>query len=358
MKFIIVLMAVGSLVLLGDASWARREALTNEQKTQMERIDRVLIDVLALSDQGPVDARPLVEVVAHRMKEFGYAPVTDPAQPHDVDLKIKCEQHKTWEGTTTMGSDADLPDSPSRIWKGPACQLAYVLNGKKMAWRKEVRTEFDDPQAATILAKAGDPTTYTMTKLKARLEEYDFPALITAEWGQEERLFRLYDDPQTPVARKVKLISLFGELFSVKAVPRLLTGMNGPDRAIAKASALALGNIGQKDTIPILIQTMKTGSPELRAASAKALGIVGALHGDFTIVDPLLETLSTDDVAVKTEVAWALGKLPDKRAYEPLFALQKSLYRVHENDADPALVKLKEAVNWSIKQIDTWEYVQ
>ncbi|HVG02593.1 MAG TPA: HEAT repeat domain-containing protein, partial [Nitrospira sp.] len=90
MKFIIVLMAVGSLVLLGDASWARREALTNEQKTQMERIDRVLIDVLALSDQGPVDARPLVEVVAHRMKEFGYAPVTDPAQPHDVDLKIKC----------------------------------------------------------------------------------------------------------------------------------------------------------------------------------------------------------------------------------------------------------------------------
>ena len=31
---------------------------------------------------------------------------------------------------------------------------------------------------------------------------------------------------------------------------------------------------------------------------------------------------------------------------------------VHENDADPNLVKLKEAVNWSIKQIDTWEHVQ
>jgi hypothetical protein len=46
------------------------------------------------------------------------------------------------------------------------------------------------------------------------------------------------------------------------------------------------------------------------------------------------------------------------RAYEPLFTLQKSLYRVHENDADPNLVKLKEAVNWSIKQIDTWEHVQ
>ncbi len=358
MRRIVTLMTVGTLFLSGDESWARRDSFTVEQKTQMERIDKVLVDVLALSDKGPVDAGPLVEVVARRLKEFNYTPVTDPAQPHDVELKIKCEQRKTWEGSTTMGSDADLPDSPSRVWKGPACQLAYALNGKKMAWRKEVRTEFDDSQAAAILAKAGDPTTYAMAKLKTRLEDYDFPALITAEWGQETRLFRLYDDPKTPVMRKVKLVSLFGELFSVKAIPRLLAGLNGTNRDIAKASALALGNIGQKDTIPTLIKTMTTGAPELRPSAAKALGIVGALHGDFTIVDPLLATLATDDVAVKTEVAWALGKLPDMRAYEPLFTLQKSLYRIHENDADPNLVKLKEAVNWSIKQIDTWEHVQ
>ncbi len=358
MKPIVTLMTVAALFLMSDVSWARRDALTVEQKAQMERIDRVLIDVLALSNNGSIDAGPLLEVAANRMKEFGYTPVTDAAQPYDVELKIKCEQRKTWEGTTNMGSDADLPDAPSRLWKGPACQLAYILNGKKMAWRKEVRTEFDNPQAAATLAKSDDPTAFTMTKLKSRLEEYDFPALITAEWGQEERLFRLYDDPTTPVARKVKLIALFGELFSESAVPRLLTGLNGTDLSIARASALALGNIGKKETIPTLIQTMKTGAPELRAAAAKALGYVGALHGDFTIIDPLLATLNTEDVAVKTEVAWALGKLPDRRAYEPLFTLQKSLYRVHENDADPKLVKLKEAVNWSIKQIDTWEYVQ
>ncbi len=358
MRRIVTLTILAALFLVSDVSWARRDALTAEQKNQLERIDRVLIEVLALSDKGAVDPGPLVEVVANRMKEFGYTTVTDPAQPHDVELKIKCELRKTWEGSTTMGSDADLPDSPSRIWKGPACQLGYFLNGKKMAWRKEVRTEFDDPQAAALLAKAADPMAYTMSKLKARLEEYDFPALITAEWGQEERLFRLYDDPKTPVARKVKLIALFGDLFSVQAVPRLLSGLNGTDRSIAKASALALGNIGQKDTIPVLIKTMQSGAPELRPAAAKALGIVGALHGDFTIVDPLLETLATDDVALKTEVAWALGKLPDRRAYEPLFNLQKSLYHVHQSDADPNLVKLKEAVNWSIKQIDTWEYVQ
>ena len=346
------------VILVVSNSWARQESMTEEEKHKLEKIDRVLAEVIALSDKGPVEVGAFTEVVTKRMKEFGYTVVTDPAQPHDVILNVKCEQRKTWEGTTKMGSDADLPDSPSRLWKGPACQLSYVLEGKKMAWRKEVRTDFADAQQAADAAKAGDPSDYAMGKLKERLEEYDFPALITADWGQEERLFKLYDDPATSSARKARLIGLFGYLFETKAVPRLVTGLRGNDLEIAKASALALGNIGQKDTVPILVETMKTGPPELRPSAAKALGVLGALHGDFTIVDPLLDTLKTEDVSLKTEVAWALGKLPDRKAYDPLFALQKSLYHVRENDADPKLVKLKEAVNWSIKQIDTWEYLQ
>jgi hypothetical protein len=349
---------IALILSLTSSVWARQESLTPEQKAHLQNIDTVRVDLLALSDKGPVDATALTEVVVKRMKEFGYRVSTDPAQPHDATLNVKCEEHKTWEGTTKMGSDADLPDSPSRVWKGPACQLAYILDGKKMPWRKEVRTEFADAQQAADAAKAGDPGTYAMGKLKERLEDYDFPALITAEWGQEERLFKLYDDPATSQARKVRLIGLFGHLFSTKAVSRLLAGLKGSDVEIAKASALALGNIGQKDTVPTLIQAMKNGQPDLRPAAAKALGVLGALHGDFTIVDPLLDTLKTDDVALKTEVAWALGKLPDRRAYDPLFSLQKSLYHVRENDADPKLVKLKEAVNWSIKQIDNWEYLQ
>jgi HEAT repeat protein len=227
-----------------------------------------------------------------------------------------------------------------------------------MPWRKEVRTDFSDSEKAAEAAHAGDPADYAMSKLKERLEDYDFPALITTEWGQEERLFRVYDDPSTPSARKVRLIGLFGHLFETKAVPRLVAALKGNDMEMAKASALALGNIGQKDTVPILIDAMRNGNPELRPSAAKALGVLGALHGDFTIVDPLLETLKTDDVALKTEVAWALGKLPDRKAYEPLYALQKSLHHVRGDDADPKVVKLKEAVNWSIKQIDTWEYLQ
>ena len=354
----LALSSLALLVLLVSPGWARQESMTPEEKQKLEKLDRVLVETVALSDKGSADAAPFREVVTRRMREFAYTIVTDPAQPHDVTFNVKCEQHKIWEGTTKMGSDADLPDSPSRLWKGPACQLSYILDGKKMAWRKEVRTEFADAQKAAEAAHAGDPSDYAMSKLKERLEEYDFPALITAEWGQEERLFKVYDDPATPTARKVRLIGLFGYTFEAKAVPRLLTALKGDDLEMAKASALALGNIGQKDTVPTLIDVMKNGKPELRPAAAKALGVLGALHGDFTIVDPLLETLKTDDVALKTEVAWALGKLPDRTAYEPLYALQKSLHHVRDNDADPKVVKLKEAVNWSIKQIDTWEYLQ
>ncbi|MBA5867257.1 MAG: HEAT repeat domain-containing protein [Nitrospira sp. CR1.3] len=354
-----VLWSVLLSILLTQEALARRESFTPEEKNKLEKIDRVLVEVIALSDKGTLDSKDLTNVVVKRMKELGYTTMTDPTQPSDAAFQVKCEQTKTWEGTTRMGSDADLPDSPSRLWKGPACQLSYSLGGKKMGWRKEVRTDFPDAEQAAAAAKAGDAGTYAMVKLRERLEDYDFPALITAEWGQDERLFKLYDDPATPSARKVRLIGLFGYIFSTEAVPRLLAGLKGNDIEIAKASALALGNIGQKDTVPALIQTMKSGPPELRPSAAKALGILGALHGDFTIVDPLLETLkTTDDVALKTEVVWALGKLPDRRAQEPLFALQKSLYHVRENDADPNLVKLKEAVNWSTKQIDTWEYLQ
>jgi len=345
-------------LLLTSETWARRESLTDLQKQQLLHIDRILLDVLALTDQGQTDPTPFRNLVAKRLEEFGYSIVSDPSQPYDVVFKVKCEQRKIWEGTTNMGSDADLPDSPSRLWKGPACQLTYLLDGRATGWRKEVRTDFSDAQQAAEAAKADSSSVYAMTKLHERLEDYDFPSLVTAEWGQEERLFKLYDNPTTPSARKVRLIASFGQLFSAKSVPRLLIALKGSDQEIAKAAALALGNIGQKETIPTLIDTMKSGTPELRATAAKALGLVGALHGDFTIIDPLLDTLKTDDVAVKTEVAWALGKLPDRRAYDPLFALQNSLAHIHGNEMDPKVAKLKEAVNWSIKQIDTWEYLQ
>jgi hypothetical protein len=287
--------------------------------------------------------------------------VTDPTQPHDVVLRVKCEQHKTWEGTASSGGDADVPDSPSRVWKGPACQLLYLLDGKKLGWHKEVRTEFQDARQAATEAHVENPGAFALSKLIERLEEYHFPILLAAEWGQVDRLLKRLDEPSVTPALKAKIIAQLGEMFATEAVPCLLIALKDSDITIAKAAAQALGNIGQKDSIAALVTVLQTGKPELQAAAAKGLGQVGALHGDFSIIPSLLDALKSDDLAVKTEAAWALGKLPDKRAYEPIYALYRTLQTSGIAGIDgqgrngEQVQKLKEALNWSLKQVDTFD---
>jgi HEAT repeat protein len=224
-----------------------------------------------------------------------------------------------------------------------------------MGWHKEVRTDFEDARQAAAAAQAGDPGAYALTRLNERLQQYSFPMLLAAEWGQEERLLKVLDDPATAPTEKVKIINLLGEIFATEAVPRLLVALKNPDLSIAKAAAVALGNIGRKESIAALVDALKTGQPELQAAAAKGLGQVGALHGDFSIIPPLHDALKTDNIAVKTEVVWALGKLPDKRTAELLYALNRSLPNTRSGEEETQEKKLREAINWSLRQVDTFD---
>lgn len=331
---------------------ARRDAFSPEQRDRLQKVGRILVEAVAITDKGPREFAPLEELVGGRLRELGYVTVTDPGQPHDVEVKVKCEQRKVWEGTTPSGGDADLPDSPSRVWRGPACQILYLLGGKKMGWQKEVRTEFVDAATAAAAANAGDPGEFALAKLTERLEQYDFPLLLTAEWGQDERLLTALE--KADQSRKLKIIGLLGEMLSSKAVPRFTALIKDPDTAVAKAAVVALGKIGQRDTTPVLVDLLKTGRPELQAAAAKGLGEIGALNGDFSIIPPLIEALQAPDVGVKIEAAWALGKLPDHRSYQPLYLLSQSLQGVRAGD-DPKLRELKSAVNWSLKNVDLYD---
>jgi hypothetical protein len=343
------------IACLATEASARREVFSPEQRAKLEKADHILIDVIAITDQGTVSSNALREVVIRRMQDIGYAALPDPAQEHDLVFNVKCEQRKVWEGTMASGGDADLPDSPSRVWKGPACQFSYLLDGKKKGWRKEVRTDFPDAIKAAAEAKAGDPGAYAMSKLKERLEEYDFPVLVTAEWGQEQRLLTLLDRSDTSGTRKALIITQLGELFAIDAVPRLQAALKDRDPNVSKAAAIALGNIGHKESIATLVEALKTGPPELQVAAARGLGQVGALHGDWSIIPPLLEALNTEDITVKTEVVLALGKLPDRRAQEPLLALQRSLRDARTNDRNSKEGRLADAVSYSLKQIDPYD---
>jgi hypothetical protein len=59
------------------------------------------------------------------------------------------------------------------------------------------------------------------------------------------------------------------------------------------------------------------------------------------------------DITVQTEVAWALGRVPDRRSVKPLFELDKKLQKIRNDPPDPKIKKLKEAVFWAIKQVYT-----
>jgi hypothetical protein len=332
---------------------AYRDYFTSEQKAQLAKIQDVALDVIALTDKGSVDATAIGDVVARRMSELGYNIVRDPSKPADVIFKVKCEQRKTWEGTTSAGGDADLPDAPSRLWKGPACQLTYVLGGLKIKWQKEVRTDLENPAEAVSKDHGADVGDTVMAKLREKLEEYDFPLWITAEWGQPDRLLKLLDASGTSQIRKLRIISVLGEMEADEALPRLREALK--DKDLSKQAALALGNMG-KEGIPILVDILKhSKQPQLQAAAAKGLGDLGNTHNDSSVVPPLLEMLDAPgvDISVQTEVAWALGRVPDRRSVQPLFDLDRKLQKIRNDPPDPQIKKLKEAVFWSIKQVYT-----
>ncbi len=334
--------------------FAYREYFSPEQRAQLEKIQTVLVDIITITDKGAVDVRPLTDVVIQRLNDIGYTAVRDPAGLHDVVLRLKCEQRKTWEGTAATGGDADLPDGPSRLWKGPACQLTYLLGGVKIKWQKEIRTEFEDAVAAAREAQAPDPGVYAMAKLQEALKAYEFPLLLAAEWGHADRLLKLLDAPETSQARKIKIMSLLGEMQADEALPKLKEVLQ--DRDLARQAIISMGNLG-RDGIPLLVDLLNT-SPQLdiQAAAAKGLGQIGGINGDASVVLPLLAKLQDPkaDWTVLTEIAWALGKVPDKRSIQPLYDLDKKLQAIRDPD-NVTLKKLKEAVFWAIKQCDTWD---
>ena len=347
-----------SLFLLSDVS-ARRSYLSQEQKNKLAKVNDIYVKVLALTERGRGDAAPLVEVVSRRLGELGYTIVTDRKQPHDVEFRVKCEERKKGARTTRAGGDADHPDNPARLWKGPACLFSYFLEGRDMGWHKEVRTDFEDAFAAAKAAKVKKSGDYALSQLKLKLEEYDFPVKLAAEWGQDYRLLALLDDPKTSKKRKLAILSVMTNLQSHKALPYLKEILQ--DKELALEGIAAIITTGS-DGIPLLTEIFN--NPEenstVRAAAAKGLGKIGAATGNPSITPPILdylvknlkkmETSSDIDFPVLTEVVWSLGRLRTEDSIPPITELERKVWLIYDNSNE--MKELRDAVNWTIKQID------
>ena len=356
---VLILCAVFSVsIVLVPQSSARRTHLTPEQKHQLQKAQTVFVNALALTEKGRTDPERLQALVSQRLQEVGFSIIVDRKQAHDVEFKVKCEERKTWAGTTAEGGDAELLDAPSRLWKGPACLLTYSLDGRNLGWYKEVRTSFQDAMQAAKSAGAKDAGLYALTKLAERLEQYDFPVLLAAEWGQPDRIMTLLDTPDTPKIRKFFILSMLNEIEAESALPRLTKLMQ--DKDLAQEAVEALTGVGE-NSIPFLTDLFQSSTqPEIQAAAAKALGDVAGRSGNPTAIPPLLEYLKTAlknfntsadiNFPVLTEVVWSLGKLRDEDSLEPIDELNQRVWLIRDNSKEMA--DLREAANWTYKQID------
>ena len=82
--------------------------------------------------------------------------------------------------------------------------------------------------------------------------------------------------------------------------------------------------------------------------------------GNPTAIPPLLEYLkaalknfntSADiNFSVLTEVVWSLGKLRDEDSLEPMDELNQKVWLIRDNSKEMA--DLREAANWTYKQLD------
>ena len=340
------------------SSEARRIHLTTEQKTQLEKAQTVFIEVLALTEKGTQDAAPLAATVKERMEEIGYTVTTDRSQPHDVEVKVKCEEQKTLAGTSSTGGDVDLADAPDRLWKGPACLLTYFLQHTDLQWKKEVRTTFPDARQAAQKAKVDDAGKFAMDQLNQRLTEYDFPVLLSAEWGQVDRLLKLLENPNTSKLRKVKILSVLSDLHAEEALPQLTKLLESTD--LQQETISALTGAGE-DSIPLLIDLFQNSrQSSIRAEAAKALGHIAANTGDPRPIPPLVQYVSSllpqlktsqdIDFPLLTEVVWAIGKQRWEKSLTPIRELQQKIWVIFDNSKEMA--DLREATSWTYKQLD------
>jgi hypothetical protein len=347
-----------SLCLSGSWSEARRIHLTPEQQTQLAKANTIFLNVLALTEKGPVDNSPLLKTITARLEDLNYTVITDSAQPHDIEFKVKCEERKTWTGTSATGGDVELADAPDRLWKGPACLLTYRLHHRDLDWKKEIHTSFSDAVQAAQEAKVANSGHYAMSQLNQRLAEYDFPILLSAEWGQIDRLLMLLDRPTTPKLRKVKILSVLSDLHAEEALPKLQQLLESTDLQQETINALAGAGI---HSIPLLIDFFETSTQSpIRAEAAKALGKLAAKTGDPSTIPPLvryvsrllpqLKTSEDIDFPLLTEVVWAIGKLRWEPSLIPIGQLEEKLWLIF--DTSKKMADLREATSWTYKQLD------
>lgn len=335
-----------SVTDLVSAQMTNRTPLVTQQEyvPALVRAQTVLVKVTARTLDGPADPEALTAIVGRRFEEIGYSVVTSYGHPHDVAVDVHCQEQPSSLGTAR---DSDPPESPNsnRFSAGPPCVATYAHRGVTMSWQRVDRVVYTLGVEAARKVAAETSGADPGRRFDRYLKTYEYPLLLTAEWGQAERLRRLLEHPEVDPERKKMIILLLGEIRAEEALPCLVEALE--QEALAKDAAEALGNFGASVKAPLVKLLRTSDRPDVQAAAAKSLGRVGATTGEWVLTTLFIDMLERPDldIAVQIELVWALGKNPDRRALPILDNMYDRVWSVRSDD--PQLQELRAAIDWS-----------
>lgn len=120
---------------------------------------------------------------------------------------------------------------------------------------------------------------------------------------------------------------------------QLFASTQKDDPRVRRYLAVALGRLGDRQAVPLLVKAMRDADPETRIYSIYALGELRAAEA----VPDLVSLYNTDDVDLRKMIVYVLGVLQDARAIPALkIALDDPQPDVQWNAA-MALARLKDA---------------
>lgn len=306
----------------------------------------LLVESIALTERGRQDSPAILKTVTDKLSDAGFTVVSSPDQPHDVVVRVKCEERQKWTGPSKHRSISPAPTS--RLWKGPACHISYRHRDQSPPWSWEVRTSFEDTRAAAEAAGVSNTGSFALNALNAELQQDDFPLFLAAEWEQVDRLLMLLQKSSDNIERQRTILQLLGTLTSAKAFAALQEALTNP--ALTSTALLALGEQGEI-AIPTLASylEMNTNSDH-RLAAIQALGAIATQSKSPDLFTQFVKLLDTEDPKVQAVAVKGLGNLGDRRAIPPLKKLNLKAWT--NPSTSPDMNALREMLNWSLWQLN------
>ncbi len=199
-------------------------------------------------------------------------------------------------------------------------------------------------RAYKALISAGSPA---VPDLIALLKDKDpdmqeYAAGILGNIGDERAVGPLLKMLDSSSPRRYIAAWALGKIKSEKAIGPLIKVLGEKNDALQKEATRALIAIGP-DSVPALIEALKSPVPDIRKYSVRALGIIA----DKRAEEPLIRLLSDTDNDVAAAAALALGTAGSEASIKPLVAALGSSNMLTRVNASISLGQLeaKQAVD-------------